>query len=329
MIVPVTELEYQKGREVFERAGDHRFVSVPADEPSLAAFVRDNGCAAVVVGVVRYAGPLYEALPRGGIILRFGVGTDSIDRAQAVRRGILVANTPGALDRSVAEHTIFLIGALVRHIARGDRDVRDGRWEPRTGDELRDLKLAIVGLGAIGAQVAQIAHAGFGVETLVCQHGTEARATARLGMGVDEMRSRLGYSLWSKDLIEVLPSADIVSVHLPLRPGNEGLFDAATFARFKDGSLFVNTSRGGLVVERDLAWALRCGKLAGAALDVYENEPYEPVEGAEDLRQLPNVLMTPHVASNTRAANRRMAEMVVGNLRHWERGEMDAVHRVF
>ena len=328
MIVPVTQPEYAKGEMVFAHVDDCQFVPVSSDEVSVAALVRMHGCRAVVLGVERYVGPLYQAVPEGGIILRFGVGTDSIDRVQAQRGRIFVANTPGALDRSVAEHCIFLIGALVRHIAQGHQELKNGDWMPRTGDELGDLKLAVVGLGRIGAQVAQIAHLAFGMDTLICELDSEAAVSSRLGMSLPEMRSKLGYSTWVDNLEDVLPDADVVTVHVPFTASTAGLFDASRFARFKTGSLFINTSRGGLVVERDLAQALRSGKLAGAALDVYQNEPYEPAEDGEDLRHFPSLLMTPHIASNTRAANRRMASMVVENLRHWARGEMDAVHTV-
>ena len=329
MIIPATEPEYQKGKSVFANVAEFQFVPVASDEESIAAFVQQHTCRAVVLGVERYVGPLYEAIPKGGIIVRFGVGTDSIDPLQTKRRGILVANTPGALDRSVAEHTIFLIGALVRHIGQGNQDVKNGNWAPLTGDELGDLKLAIIGLGQIGQQVAQIAHVAFGMETLICKRSIPATTASQMGITEAELQARLGYSMWSDGTEDVVRDADIVSVHLPHTPETKGFFDADRFAQLKNGALFVNTSRGGLVVERDLAHALKSGKLAGAALDVYQNEPYHPPEHADDLREYPNVLMTPHVASNTRAANKRMASMVLENLRHWARGEMDAVHVAF
>ena len=328
MIVPVTRPEYDKGKSVFAGASEYQFTSVATDEASVAEAVRSNGCRAVVLGVENYVGPLYESLPEGGIILRFGIGTDGIDLGQAKHRGIAVANTPGVLDRSVAEHCIFLIGALARHVAQCNEDLRLGKWMPRTGDELGDLKLAIVGLGAIGTQVALIAHQGFNMETLICHTHRETSVANRLGIDQSMMRARLGYSTWSETVDDVLPQADIVTVHLPLREDTVGFFDERRFARFKTGSLFVNTARGALVVESDLALALDSGKLAGAALDVYQNEPYQPSESADDLRRFPNVLMTPHIGSNTVAANRLMAKTVIDNLRHWAHGENDAVHMV-
>lgn len=329
MIIPVTTLEYEKGRTVFERATDYAFTPVEDDEQVLAAFVEEHGCRAVVVGVTPYIGPLYEALPKGGLILRFGVGTDSLDRVRTRTRDIKVANTPGALDRSVAEHTLFLSGALVRHIVSGSDTLKAGSWSPETGDELQDLKLAVIGMGQIGAQVAQIAHLGFGMQTLACERLSEAAVASRLGVSLASMRAHLGYTRWSSDPGDILAEADIVSAHLPVVPDTVGYFNAARFRAFKHGSLFVNTARGALVVEADLAAALGAGHLAGAALDVYAHEPYEPAGANCDLRTFPNVIMTPHVASNTRAANRRMATMVVQNLRHWNAGAFDQVHIVW
>jgi phosphoglycerate dehydrogenase-like enzyme len=329
MIIPVTALEYEKGRTVFERATDYAFTPVEDDEQVLASFVAEHGCRAVVVGVTPYLGPLYEALPEDSLILRFGVGTDSLDRIRTQARDIKVANTPGALDRSVAEHTLFLIGALVRHIVKGSEALKAGSWLPATGDELQDLKLAIIGMGQIGAQVAQIAHLGFGMQTLACERLSEEAVASRLGMSLEPMRSHLGYARWSQNPDDILAEADIVSAHLPVVPETVGFFNAARFHAFKRGSLFVNTARGALVVEEDLAAALSAGHLAGAALDVYANEPYVPAKAGCDLRTFPNVIMTPHVASNTRAANRRMAAMVVQNFRHWDAGEFDQVHVVW
>jgi phosphoglycerate dehydrogenase-like enzyme len=167
------------------------------------------------------------------------------------------------------------------------------------------------------------------METLISKRSTPATTASQMGITEAELQARLGYSLWTDHTEEVLRDADIVSVHLPLTSDTRGFFDADRFAQFKTGAFFVNTSRGGLVVERDLAHALESGKLAGAALDVFQEEPYHPPEDTDDLRKYPNILMTPHVASNTRAANKRMASMVLENLRHWTRGEMDAVHVAF
>ncbi|MBN2503291.1 MAG: hypothetical protein JXB38_21115 [Anaerolineales bacterium] len=328
MIVPVTELEYQKGQAVFEAAPGVEFVPVPADEDTLATFVKETNCRAVVVGVTQYTGALYQALPAGGVVLRFGVGTDSLDFAQVRERDLLVANTPGALDRSVAEHTLFLIGALLRKIAAGDQALKAGQWASQAGNELAGRRLAVIGLGRIGYRVARAAYLGFGAQVLVGEIDSEEDAAARLGVSLERLRRDIGYILWADEFEKLLLEAEVVSVHLPLHTGTRHIFNTSIFQIFRPGALFVNTARGGLVDEAALAVALRKERLGGAALDVFEYEPYCPVNAASDLRTLPNVVMTPHVASNTAAANRRMAEMVVENLQNWMLGDLNAVHLV-
>ncbi len=328
MIVPVTNTEYVKGQAVLSCAPEFEFVPVVDAETNLADFIRQNQCQAVVIGVTRYTGPLYDALPENGLLARFGVGTDSLDRAQTHARNLIIANTPGALDRSVAEHAIFLVGSLVRQINALDRTTRDGAWSGITGNDMQDLKLGIIGAGPIGAMTAQIAHQGFAMHTLIGELQSEAQIAARLGKTPDELKAQLGYDLWTANVENVLAEADIVSVHLPVLPATHGFFNADRFAQFKVGSLFVNTARGALVVEADLVQALREGQLSGAALDVFQQEPYLPISPDADLRQFDNVILTPHVGSNTVGANRRMAELVVENLRHWANGELDKVHVV-
>ena len=325
MIVPVTESEYYKGQTVFDRVAEFELVPVKDDEKTLADFIQQNQCKAVILGVTKYNGPLYNALPENGILLRFGVGTDSLDRTQTHAKNLIIANTPGALDRSVAEHAIFLIGSLVRHISVLHQSMQSGNWSPVVGSDTQDLTLGIIGAGPIGAMTAQIAHQGFGMRTVICELQSEVQIADRLGKTPAELKSQLGYAVWSANAESVLAEADIVAAHLPLIPATQGFFDAERFAQFKPGSLFVNTARGGLVVETDLAQALRDGKLAGAALDVFEQEPYTPTTPEADLRQLDNVILTPHVGSNTIGANRRMAERVVQNLRHWANGELEKV----
>lgn len=327
MIVPVTAMQYEKGKTVFQSVPGIKFVSVSEDEAELAAFITRHQCKACVLGVDIYSGALYDALPEGGLILRFGVGTDGVNREKMKARGLLLANTPGTLDQSVAEHTIFLMGALVRHIVSGNAQVKKGNWSPVTGNEFADLTLAIVGLGNIGARVARIAHQGFGMRVLACELAAPEAAAERLGFSSkSSLLNTLGILNWNADSSVILPQADVVSVHLPVLPATTGYFNSARFAQFKPGALFINTSRGKLVIEEDLAAALDSGQIGAAALDVFENEPYQ-VSGV-DLRTYDNVLMTPHVASNTFTANRKMAAMVVENLRNWMQGEFGKVHSV-
>lgn len=327
MIVPVADVIYQKGAAVFESTPEFDFVPISADEETLAAFICAHECRACVLGVDIYSGPLYEALPPGGAIIRFGVGTDGIDRKQLKNHDLLLANTPGTLDQSVAEHTIFLIGALVRQITIGNARVKSGEWASETGNELGDLTLGIVGLGSIGAAVARIAHQGFGMRVLVYQRSSPDATAKRLGfLSVESMLSELGICCWSDEPSMAISKADVVSVHLATNEDTIGYFNAERFAQLKPGAFFVNTSRGRLVVDTDLAAALESGQLAGAALDVFHDEPYQP--NGVDLRKFDNVIMTPHVASNTMAANRKMAARVVENLKFWQAGKIEKMFLV-
>jgi phosphoglycerate dehydrogenase-like enzyme len=327
MIIPVTETEYYKGKPVFDSATDFAFVPVSAQEDQLARFIVKHQCQACVLGVEHYRKELYTALPKGGLILRFGVGTDGIDRKQLKENSILLANTPGTLDQSVAEHTIFLIGSLVRHICHENAQVKSGRWHSSIGHELGELTLAIVGFGRIGSIVAKIAHQGFQMDLLVCDISDPTDVAQRLGYeSAEKMNADLGLREWHSDSAEILPKADIVTVHLPLLPATEGYFNKVRFNQVKPGAYFINTSRGKLVIEDDLVEALEKGKLAGAALDVFQNEPYQVI--GSDLRKIDNLIMTPHVASNTRAANHKMAYAVIETLAQWVHGAKQPINLV-
>ncbi len=302
----VTETEYAKGRHVFEKASGLRCVPVGAAEDTLAAAVRRERAAAVVIGVEPYLGDtLYDALPRGGVIARFGVGHDGVDKQKATRRGLLVANTPGVLTASVAEHTIWLIGALVRHVSRGDAAVRAGEWRPLIGAELHGKTLAVIGCGAIGRQVAAIACHGFGMRVI---------GFDRPGLDLDEMQG-WGISRLTDRWDDAVGEADVVSIHIAGTPETRRFVNAERIAKVRRGSFLVNTARGAVLDEAALYDALTSGRLAGAALDVFETEPYAPAAAGKDLRTLPNVVLTPHIGSSTFEACTRMAERSLANVR--------------
>lgn len=305
-VVLVTRLEYEKARAVFEAASDVRCLPAPAAELELAQAVRDCGAVAVVIGVEAYPGnPLYEALPPGGVIARFGVGHDGVDKTKATARGVLVTNTPGVLSLSVAEHAIWLMGALARHIALNHAAIREGVWQPVLGCELRGRTLAVIGCGSIGRRVASIACRGLGM--LVVGVDTASFSTEELfRQGID----RLAHT-WE----DAVGNADVVSLHLTSTPETLRFVDAGRIAAMKDGALLVNTARGAIVDEVALYDALAAGKLAGAALDVFATEPYVPAAPGKDLRTLPNVLMTAHMGSSTTQACTRMAERCLANIR--------------
>ncbi|MFH0965151.1 MAG: NAD(P)-dependent oxidoreductase [Planctomycetota bacterium] len=305
--IPVTRVEYEKGRSVFEAAAREGFdcLCVPPDEPSLAAAVTKHKARAVIVGVDPYRDALYEALPKGGIIARFGVGVDSVDRKRATERGILVANTPGVLSDTVAEYAVWLMGALARHVAKAHEDMRGKGWRARVGVELQGKKLALLGCGEIGRRVARIASGGLRMNVVGYDVADIPAAVLR----------QWGVTSFTKDLFEALSGARFVSLHIPSLPETRHFLNSRTLAAVPRNAFLVNTARGPIIDEAALYDALSSGALAGAALDVFENEPYVPVRPDKDLRTLENVLLTCHMASASEEACVRMAEQSLANVR--------------
>lgn len=315
----VTELEFRKAEEVFRAAQDVRCEPAPVDESALAEAVAAHGARAVIVGVAPYRGPLYEALGKknGALIARFGVGHDSVNKPLARQQGIVVTNTPGVLDVSVAEHTLWLMGGLARKISRLETRLRGGQFAGEVGVELRGKTLGILGFGAIGRRVAAIAHFGFGMNVIACDRITPAQPLANFG--VDRFVT---------EAEGMFCESDFVSVHLPAIASTQRFLNATRLAWLKPGTMLVNTARGSVLDEEALYDALASGQFAGAALDVFEREPYVPVHPDKDLRKLQNVLLTPHIGSNTREANRRMAESALENVRSFLACKLDQLTRV-
>ncbi|MGA2329862.1 MAG: NAD(P)-dependent oxidoreductase [Bryobacteraceae bacterium] len=314
--VIVTEEEYGKAQAVFTGAADLHCVPSSAEESELARTIRENGAKHAIVGVVRYQGELYSALPRGGVLARFGVGHDGIDKRKATEAGLLCTNTPGALDFSVAETTMMLLLASARRLPRIFEAARNGVWTTSAGQELAGKTLAIIGCGRIGCAVARIAAFGFGMRVTGCE--------TRLDR-VESLRSEVGIQTLTQDFAEAVSGADFVSLHIPANPSTAHFMNAERLAVFPRNSWLINTARGSVVDENALYDALAQNRIAGAALDVFEREPYEPADPSRDLRALPNVILTPHVASNTTEANRRMAERALRNISLAESGNWKAM----
>ena len=227
------------------------------------------------------------------------VGFDNVDLVAAAARGVVLTNTPDVLTETSADLAWALLLAAARRVAEGDRMVRAGRWKGWSpdlllGTDVHGATLGIVGLGRIGSAVARRA-AGFGMRVLYWQRhrALDAPAGARF-----------------TSLERLLATADVVSLHVPLSANTRRLIGERELSRMKRGAILVNTSRGPVVDERALVRALATGKLAAAGLDVYENEPDVPAA----LRALPNVVLTPHIASATTATRARMATLAAQNL---------------
>jgi phosphoglycerate dehydrogenase-like enzyme len=159
-LVVVTEPEYRRAEGTFSSAASAKCIIAPPAEPALAQAIRDSGARHAIVGGQMYRGPLYDAVGRGRVVARFGVGHDGIDKKRATEAGVLCTNTPAVLDQSVAELTFLLIAAAARHLPTIASALRDGQWVPKEGTELRGKTLTMIGAGRIGRAVARIARRG-------------------------------------------------------------------------------------------------------------------------------------------------------------------------
>jgi D-3-phosphoglycerate dehydrogenase / 2-oxoglutarate reductase len=227
------------------------------------------------------------------VIARHGVGVDNVAVEAATRRGVPVLITPRANLRSVAEHVFALALAVSRNLVRADRCVREGRFAERdslVGRELFGGTLGVIGLGRIGEEVARMAAAGFGMRVL--GHDPYLDETAVRARGAEPMRS----------LEQLLPDCDLVSVHVPLTDETRGLLGARELGLMRPGSVLVQAARGGVVDEGALVEALREGPLAGAGIDVFEEEP--PAD--HPLFSVETVVLSPHTAASTQQAMHRM-----------------------
>ncbi len=236
-----------------------------------------------------------DAAPRLRVIARHGVGVDNIDVAAATRRGIPVAYTPDANRVSVAEQVLALLLALAKRLHEYDAATRRGAWEVRNGYGALDLagkRLGVVGMGRVGATVAQKAGAGLDMRVLGYDPNLPREIIAAAGA---EPVARLE---------DLLAAADAVTLHVPLTPATRGLLDARALACMRPTAFLINTSRGGVVDEAALHAALSTGRLRGAALDVFEAEP-PPAD--HPLLALRNVIVTPHSAALTAECVVRMA----------------------
>lgn len=252
-----------------------------------------------------------EAVLAGAPALRLiaipATGTNNVDLEACRRRGVTVCNVPSYGPQSVAEHVFALVLALRRKLLQYAADVRAGRWEGAPNfcfvdhpiADLAGSRLGVAGSGAIGSAVARIG-AGFGMQVLQA----ERRGAAAV---------RPGHVAFD----EVLETADVLSLHLPLTPQTHHLIGAAELARMKPGALLINTARGPLVDESALAAALREGRIGGAGLDVLAEEPPRPGSSpllADDLRDNPRLLVTPHVAWASREAQTKLVTELIANL---------------
>jgi D-3-phosphoglycerate dehydrogenase len=243
---------------------------------------------------------LIAAGTRLKLIARAGMGVDNIDLAAAARHGITVLNTPGANTVSAAEHTFALLLALLRRVPGAAQSMRSGAWDRKAfaGTELHGKLLGIVGLGRIGLHVAGIAR-GFGMRLMA--HDPYVSAARGRELGVELVA-----------LDQLLAAADVVTLHLPLVDATRHLLDARRLSLMKPTAVVINAARGGLIDEAALLRALERGTIAGAALDVFGEEPL-PAESPH--RRAERLVLTPHLAASTGEAQERVALEICGAVR--------------
>ena len=280
----------EHGCEVLE----HQAHDMQMKEETLLTLVPE--AAGMITALEPVTARVLAAAPSLRVVCATGVGYDHIDVEAATARGVAVCTSAGSNHQSVAELTLGLMVAVARQIAHGDRVLRRGGWEPLVGPELWGKTLGIVGLGRIGKAVALLARA--------------------FGMRVIATDIVLDHTFGSVHHVEYVPLpkllrlADVVSLHCPLTPATRGLMNERTFRLMKPTAYLINTARGPVVDEPALVQAIQSRQIAGAALDVFPDEPHIDAK----LREAPNVVLTPHIGGSANEALERMMELALLNV---------------
>ena len=249
-----------------------------------------QGCVGVVAGTEPLTERLMDSLPELKVISRCGSGMDNVDMAAAEKRGIAVFNTPHGPTLAVAELTLGYALALLRKVFQMDRELREGVWKKRMGNTLKGKKIGIIGFGRIGRAVAEV-FALLGVEVAFNDPMAESNTYRKLGLN------------------DLLAWADILTFHCSKIGGECSLFTTEQLRIMRPGSWIINASRGGIVNEGALYEMLKSGHLGGAAVDVFEREPYNG-----PLTELDNVILTPHIGSYARESRIQMEIDAAKNL---------------
>jgi D-3-phosphoglycerate dehydrogenase len=296
MKVIVADKISERGVELLEQTG---WNIVQTTKDNLNAELGDAD-ALIVRSATKVTPELLDKAPRLRVVGRAGVGVDNINLDEATRRGILVMSTPGGSSVSVAEHTFALLLSLIRQIPKFDAAMREGRWEKSSsGAEVRGKTLGLIGLGRIGSEVAERA-AAFDLRVIAYDPFISEAAAREVSVELVPLE-------------KLYAESDFISLHTAVSPQTHGMINAATIAQMKKGVRIVNAARGELINEADLAAALQSGHVAGAALDVFVEEPPKncPLIG------LPNVISTPHIAGSTAEAQEELGNQVAVQVRDY------------
>ncbi len=269
-------------------------------EPQLIERIPDFS-AVVVRSETKITAAVLEAATKLRVVGRAGVGVDNVDVETATRRGVIVMNAPGGNTVSTAEHAFSLLLCAARKIPQADAMVRGGKWKRKEfqGVELYNKSLGIIGMGRIGSELSRRAIA-FGMRVLAFDPYLAATRARALQVELVE------------DLEDVLREADFITLHTPLTPETHHLLNAARLAKTKPGVRIINCARGGLIDEAALADALRSGHVAAAALDVFETEP---LPNDSPLRDLPTLVLTPHLGASTAEAQESVGIEIAQSIR--------------
>lgn len=291
MKILVSDALSEKGVAVMRKSGLEADVKTKlSPDELLEAIPAYDGL--VVRSATKVTAKVIEAARRLKVIGRAGSGLDNIDLSAATKRGIVVMNTPGGNTVTTAEHTMSLIFSLIRRVPQATASLRSGRWEKNRfmGMELYNKTLGIIGMGQIGSYVTRLAQ---GVQMQVIAYDPYLSEENARKMGVELVT-----------LTDLYRRSDVISVHVPLTPETRSLINAEAIGKMKDGVRIINCARGGIVNEKDLYEALVKGKVAGAALDVFEQEPVDP---KNPLLTLESVICTPHIGAATNEAQENVA----------------------
>ncbi len=296
------ELEATAGRVTYNDTGK------PLTSAQLAALL--PGVDGYIAGLDTIDAAALAAADSLRVVARYGVGTDNVDLAAALTRGIVVTNTPGANAGAVAELTVALLLLLARPVLGAAAATREGGWPRTSGLSLGGKTIGLVGFGAIGRAVARLL-SSFDCRLLAYDPWCDHEQAATLRVSVVELDALLAVS-------------DFVSLHAPVTPETRGMVDGAFLDNMKPGACLVNTARGELVDEAALYEALTSGRLRGAALDAFA---VEPPGAANPLLSLPNVIATPHMGAHTDGATTTMGRMALADCLAVLQGE-EPVYRI-
>lgn len=269
-------------------------IKLKPSQQELVSLVKDYD-GLLIRSEVKVTKEVIENADKLKVICRAGTGVDNVDIPAANKKGIIVMNVPGGNTISACEHTIGLILAMMRNIPQAYNSLKSAKWEREkfVGSELQGKTLGLIGLGRIGSEVAKR------------MKSFEMRVIAYDPYVSEDYANQLGVELKTFD--EVIKEADIISLHVPKTELTKNLINKETISKMKDGVRIVNCARGGIINEADLYEALKSGKVATAALDVFEKEPVDP---SSPLLQLDNVVLTPHLGASTEEAQVKIAQEV-------------------